>query len=516
MRFCTLYSVIKYIDSGGLLVYNFDNTKHTEVTFPMKKHISLLILASIILSAVSCGGDVSDDIVQNDTSSTADSTSAAQGTATRIDELGSHDFGGETFTILDANNMPTIHQNIPDDTMKGDMINDKLAERNKQIEDLYNIKFAYDQRTENGANLFRNSVMAGDNAYDMIISVINSSVGTLANDGLLADLCSLDALSLDKEWWSPLIYENLKIDGKIYYTSGDISPAIYCAPACYFVNKKLATDYNINIDDLYASVENGTWTLDKLFSTAGNLSSDLNGDDRLKIDDDFFGILNGKDNLTAAVFAVGAGVRFTEPDENGDLICDLGSPRTADVISKLKSTIGASGVQSDGTQQHEAFKNDRAIFFMHYTSSAYTRYRDMESDFMILPLPKYDESQSSYYSYVNTWANAFIGLPKNGKNDRAAIILESMAYLSHENLRPLVYDMAFKNKGARNEKDAEMLDVIFDTLTLDFNFAENFGGSLDALKKVIFGKSEFASEWARIKDKTNEAIRTFSDSWKNN
>ena len=48
--------------------------------------------------------------------------------------------------------------------------------------------------------------MAGDNAYDMIISVINSSVGTLANDGLLADLCSLDALSLDKEWWSPLIF----------------------------------------------------------------------------------------------------------------------------------------------------------------------------------------------------------------------------------------------------------------------------------------------------------------------
>ena len=43
--------------------------------------------------------------------------------------------------------------------------------------------------------------------------------------------------------------------------------------------------------------------------------------------------------------------------------------------------------------------------------------------------------------------------------------------------------MAFKNKGARNEKDAEMLDVIFDTLTLDFNFAENFGGSLDALEE---------------------------------
>ena len=153
---------------------------------------------------------------------------------------------------------------------------------------------------------------------------------------------------------------------------------------------------------------------------------------------------------------------------------------------------------------------------MHYTSSAYTRYRDMESDFMILPLPKYDDNQSSYYSYVNTWANAFVGLPKNGKNDRAAIILESMAYLSRENLRPLVYDMAFKNKGARNEKDAEMLDVIFDTLTLDFNFSENFGGSLDALQKVIFGKSEFASEWAKIKDKTNEAIKTFSDSWKNN
>lgn len=206
-------------------------------------------------------------------------------------------------------------------------------------------------------------------------------------------------------------------------------------------------------------------------------------------------------------------MKLTETDKNGNLICDLGKERTIKVFEKLHDTLGRVAVSSNANQQHDAFKNDRAIFFMHYVSSAYTRYRDNKSDFMIMPIPKYDESQSTYYSYVNTWANAFVGVPVNADTERAGVIMEAMAYLSHENLRPYVYDIAFKNKGARNEKDAEMLDVIFDTLYLDFNFSENFGGSLGIIGSAIFGEGNFASAYASAKDSINTAIETFSKTW---
>ena len=57
----------------------------------MKKHITCLILASIILSSVSCGSDSPE--VTRATEQTAAPDSTAE--PSRLDELAENDFGGE-------------------------------------------------------------------------------------------------------------------------------------------------------------------------------------------------------------------------------------------------------------------------------------------------------------------------------------------------------------------------------------------------------------------------------------
>ena len=476
----------------------------------MKKHITCLILASIILSSVSCGSDSPE--VTRATEQTAAPDSTAE--PSRLDELAENDFGGEEFIILDANYAPTLNQNIPLEELAGDVINDKITERNAAVQELLNVTFVYEQRLEGGAALFKNSILAGDRSYDIIFSPIGGAIAPFAADGLLADLCSLDALSLDKEWWSPYFYENLRVNGRMYYTSGDISPAIYCTPACYFVNQKLAQNYKIDTESLYAAVESGAWTLDKLWQTAGDIHDDLNADDKMNAADDFFGILIGRSTMDTSAFTAASGVKFAEISPSGDLTCDLASERNFAVIEKLRSTIASVSVSiPEGDQLFETFKNDRAIFMSHFVSSAYTRFRDMSSDFLILPLPKYDESQPSYYSYVNCWANAFTALPVNGQNDRAAVIMETLAFLSLRDLRPSVVDVAFKNKGARNEKDAGMLDIIFDSIYLDLGAIQNFGGELELINQTIHAKKDLASGWAKIKPKAEKAIADFCEKW---
>lgn len=470
---------------------------------------SLIALLLALLTVPSCGGaGTSQDTNAND--STEDTTTAAVND--RLAELGERDFGGATFTILD--DAGNINVNHPDETLEGEIVNDAIVKRNQLISEKYNIEFEYltGDGPDGRAKLVRNSVMSGDNEYDLFFSVLPMSIAPLATEGILADLCKMDALSLDEKWWSPLVYENCRIGGKMYYTTGDISPISYRAPACYYANETLLEQYNISKDEIYTAVLDGTWTLDMLNRLAGELDRDLNDDGTFYADDDFFGILNEDNGLTAACFMTAAGVNLSSIDSNGNLYADLNSEKAINAVEKLAEVL-SKAPRKDQNALHTAFKEDRVVFLMHYASSGYTRYRDMNSNYIMLPLPKYDEKQDGYRSLVNTWCNAFVCVPTTADTERAGFIMEVMAYMSRDMLRPAAYDMAMKVKGVRNDQDSAMLDTIMDSIYLDFNSFMEFGGSINPMANAIFKGGSYTSSIAGIIDSMNAAMEKFSEAW---
>ena len=84
----------------------------------------------------------------------------------------------------------------------------------------------------------------------------------------------------------------------------------------------------------------------------------------------------------------------------------------------------------------------------------------MESTFGLVPMPKLDDSQEEYRSYV-AYNTAFLVIPTTQKNTaRAGFILDALNYESYIDTLPIYYDVTLSQKGLRNEESIEMLELI--------------------------------------------------------
>jgi len=142
--------------------------------------------------------------------------------------------------------------------------------------------------------------------------------------------------------------------------------------------------------------------------------------------------------------------------------------------------------------------------------------RDMDDTFGIVPYPKYDENQDSYYSsFVNQCL--FYTIPvTNTHLKETAVISDYTSYLSMQDVLPVYYGNVVEQKGLRNEDSIEMLDIILNTKSVDLGILFGWTSSiLDSMRSNLYnGNSNTASliekqEKLIVKnmEKTVEAIR---------
>lgn len=468
----------------------------------------------MLMSAMSCGSeDTVDDVTAENTTASSDETTESS----RLTELGSKDFQNRTFMIMDANDYPTSNIIYPEDSPNGDIINDALYDRNAKIEELYKVKIKYEHMdpAKNGTDAVRQSVLAGDAEYDLINSTIaGGTLGTIATEGILANLADVPYLSLDQSWWSSLMYENLKLNDRLYFTSGDISYRIYVAPHATYVNAGLMEDYGID-KDIYDLVLNGKWTIDELVDMTKGCNQDINGDGVMHTNDDFFGVVFQQHNsLATNALSIAAGVKLSEV--KGDTITvDLANEKVLSAVEKLKSLV-IENFKFD-TQNDiylKAFSENRAIVCIHLMSTAMNeKMRNMDNDFLIVPLPKYDEKQETYRSLVNSWNNAFVAIPQNADMEFSGFITEAMAYESYVSVRPKFYELVLKEKLTRDARTKDMIDIITETAYLDFNAVYEFGGSTSLLLSAITQDAPLASSLASSQTAVDAAVAELVENW---
>lgn len=169
----------------------------------MKKPvIAALLLISMLLSAVACGSDANNG---NDTTAGGDTSAAGEETTaepTPLQGLEKKDYGGRTFTILDANDNTATSQNIPGDEETGEVVNDGLIQRANYVEANLGVKLEFLQRSnDEGIEMVRTSVLADEHSVDMMTGRLMNGMTTLALSECLTDINSLDGLSLNESWW---------------------------------------------------------------------------------------------------------------------------------------------------------------------------------------------------------------------------------------------------------------------------------------------------------------------------
>ncbi|MDD4774155.1 MAG: hypothetical protein PHZ09_11245 [Eubacteriales bacterium] len=424
-------------------------------------------------------------------------------------DLPETDFEGETVNFLTEENPGYewyTSKEIYAEMQNGELFNDAVYSRNLIIEERFNVEITQ-SRLQNATNAARKSLMAGENEYDVIMPYMNPAI-SLPQEGLLLELSKVPYLALDNPWWDQRANENLKMNGKLFFTTGDISILDNECTMVMFFNKKLIGDFSL--DNPYELVNTNKWTLDKMFEMSSGITNDIDGDGKLTHADQW-GLSCASNAPHSFYFA--AGERIAANNSEGQLELVMNNHRAANVIDKIMSICLDPSVLSDhtggsGFDRVSIMFNDSRVLFVTFALVDINGLRDAEFEFGILPYPLYDESQSEYNCLISTGIVPALSVPYNcAKPDAVGVVLESMAYYSVDTLTVAYYDNALKTRYVRDEESGEMLDIIFATRVYDLGFIFDWGGAGNLIYNMYMKKNNsIASAYAAIEEKANAAM----------
>jgi len=388
----------------------------------------------------------------------------------------------------------------------GSLINDTVYNRNMVIEEKFDVHIT-EERLKNATQTAYNTVLSGEDLYDVVLPYLNSSV-TNAQQGLYRNLHDVENLHLENSWWDQRANENLEVGGKLYFTTGDISILDNECTMVLFFNKQLVSEHDLG--DPYAMVKDGKWTLDNMFTMCSGFSADLNGDGVLKMEDDRFGLFCAHNTPHSLYFATGERIAATNADGALELV--MNNERSANAVNKiLENCLDKSHLAGGFDDSVKAFMEGR-LLIAGWALTDINSIRDCKYDFGILPYPKYDENQREYYSLISTGLTPGVSIPvTNNEPEKAGLILEALAYYSVDTLTHAYYDTALNNRYIRDQDSGEMLDIIFASRVYDFGYIFDVGGlGLMIQNMYQSNKNNFASQYEKYESKALAALADIS------
>ena len=414
-------------------------------------------------------------------------------------------FDGHTFTILTSNHTHPEWQiwknrDIDAEEITGETINDAVFERNSWVEDTYDCEIT--EHKGDVGNDVRTSNRAGDNAYDVALPMMSSGMD-LAADGALFNLNLIDGIGLENPWWDQNANESLSILHKLYFTSGDMLILNNDSTGALVFNKKLVDMWNL--ENPYELVKEGKWTFDTLYSQISGLGQDLNND----------GVMNGQDQFGLMLYADmqhcmyhGAGMDYASKDAEDIPVMTHTTEQSINVLTRVFEIMNDSNIAyslhnayNEGFTDafdwaEKIFQADRVLYYWLRLRDV-EGMREMESDFGILPMPKWDEAQDEYRSTVNYYVSCSIAIPLCTYDaEKTAQLLNILNAKSKYVLQPAYYDITLTGKYARDVESIEMLDIIFGNRVYDIGMFGNFGNiTVDLKEMLIDDNRNFASKF---------------------
>lgn len=343
-----------------------------------------------------------------------------------------------------------------------DSVSDAMYRRNSAIEEQYDVTLS---EIVDGSGIIvgkvRDSQAAGTDDY-ALVNVIGNLIYTMAADGLLYNLKYLDYVDLSKPWWTQGSVSDFSIRDQLYYASSDLTICDDEGTCIIMYNEVVAQNYNLETpDEMYDLVANGEWTWDKMFSQAKTVGTGGdNGDGKLS-DGDKFGIIACDWSYIGMMCA--AEQRFSTKDENDIPRISFGSEEFVNVLDQLveftKDKRAFLVPLYDGQFTENHFGNNNALMIMQVIAHIRNS-RAMESDFAVVPMPKLNEEQEDYYSYVNRVT--YVGVPVTiTQKEWVGGITEALTAKSREIVIPDYYDVALSERFMRDEGSKRMIQYIF-------------------------------------------------------
>ncbi|MBQ8402546.1 MAG: hypothetical protein IJX14_11535 [Clostridia bacterium] len=254
--------------------------------FARSKIALLLCLLMLASSMAACGDSESTETTAETDAAAVVETEAETEKPKAADTLTVTDFGGRDYRMV-STNQDNRQVDIIAEELNGATLNDLVYNRNTAVSELYNVVMTAEETDYSSINnVAKKDAQAGDMSYELYLT--NYTANSLASGGFRYDFYTLPHVDLTQEWWDQNEKEDLTIYGKLYMAIGDISPTELLTSECMLFNKKLFDDNGMAYP--YDAALNGEWTIDMLLELADGLTTDLNGDGEIKVEDDLFSV----------------------------------------------------------------------------------------------------------------------------------------------------------------------------------------------------------------------------------
>lgn len=447
----------------------------------MKSKVAFTLIIALFLGIfTSCSDQTPSDknVTENTTSlaETSDETSEVD----YDPHIPAQNYNGFEFWFYFGDNDFEPSFDVKAEELTGETLNDAIFNRNKSVEEKYNISIKWD-RGEYGAiyNKVAGLVKAGDPTVSVMINNGNQSFSAACN-GYAVVLNDIPYLDFSKPYWNRQMLEDSKIYGKNYFIYSDINIHALGATPCVLFNKVVAKDFNTG--NLYDVVKAGNWTFEYMGNLIKQVTADIDGDGKITKDDRHGFIGN---TFVIDCFLSGTGYQTITKTEDGFLSLIIQNEQYYDIIAAIQTICSEetgsficdrySGVDREYAPM-EALEEDRALFWIANFKGC-ERMRGMESDFGILPIPKLDSSQKEYKIHYQANIGGAMTVPKTASDfELVGKVLEDMSYQSMLKVKPAYVDILLQGKFLRDNESLDMLEIIFDSYYCDFGFMCNAYG----------------------------------------
>ncbi len=462
----------------------------------MKKSIAFLLVLGILSGTLaSCGGETTPSGAETEknpgkqttvteTAAPAEETEPAETKFDRTtveDGLPDVTFNGRDFRFLV--NEGEYFQLISEDT-DGVGLDAVIYQRNQRVEDRFDVKITaqYQLGTEaqDIINLYAGS---GEHVAEVCDHWHRMGLSPVCYFFWLSWL-EIPHLNLDQPWWNKKANESAYVKGKMFTITGDLSVTSMQDTWAIAYNMNLLEQYTgISSEEMYQTVFDGKWTIDRLIEIGSSIYKDVNGNGEEETGD-IFGYTSVVTNRTMPwVTAIGENF-FTISEDRTQIEVTLGTEKVYNALEKLcnfhHNVVGTHSytggepwelAEEEATAINE-FCEGRVAMTTTTFNSCYTHFTNLDFTYGMLPFPKYDEAQERYLT-VPEYDFSVYGVPVTlplEDYDMVGIIMEAMCAESWKTVTPAYYDEALKGRYSADETTARMIDLIMDGRVFDWGY----------------------------------------------
>ena len=451
--------------------------------------------------------------------------------------LEAKNFSGTTVTILTRSGR-FAQQFCPTEEYEGSAINVAVESRNAFIEETYGIHLEIVE-TETPGKEIGDLIKADTDVFDLVCDSVYRMVPLVTSSYFYS---LNDLLELDRPWWDQNANTYLTLSDKVFFVAGDALFTDDMYTAGVFFNKDLyASQFEAEYGSLYALVDEGKWTYNKMYEIARAFARPDDSGNWLSVDA-YYGILT--DGYTGATMLTnGSGTVTASKDEQNTITLNVVSRRSVDafdiVYDMLSNQNVSLYVEQLKSQYPDSYWGEVSNMFLTHHGLFYIAYLGSlislkESELVdkvdpgVLPIPKFDETQDDYYCGVNAYQSDVLGIPINVRErqlEATCYMLELLGYYSGTDSRfgansvsASFYETTLKLQSVTGDEDSRMIDLITGSRIYDIGGIFDWGGKLIGIYSSCLYKNQnqLVSDWdavhVAVENAMEETIQAYQNS----